>query len=110
MSLAFAIDALYDTGWHPTDPDGVRRHSDGRPFPSADAARRFFESRGLNLSVKHIQLFGCYRAEWADAAGRTVGAVVGMSEDEAAVFAMARVQKPAHIVEQAVTEQAVADA
>lgn len=94
MSLEFAIDALYDTGWHPTDPDAVRRHSDGRAFPSADAARQFFASRGLSLSVRHIQLFGCYRAEWADADGRTIGAVVGMSEDEAAVFAMARAQRP----------------
>ena len=101
MSLAFAIDALYDTGWHPTDPDGVRRHSDGRAFPSADAARRFFADRGLSLSVRHIQLFGCYRAEWAAADGRTIGAVVGMSEEEAAVFAMARVQKPGQVAEHA---------
>jgi len=90
MGLDFAIDALYQAGWNATQTQGLAQHKDGRAYPSPQAARAFFEDHGYLLTIKHIQLFGCHRAEWLDPQGVPAGAVVGGSEDEAAVYAMSR--------------------
>lgn len=92
MELDFALDALYETGWTPGDDD-TERHRDGRRFPPVAKVRDQFTEQGYTLGVKHIQLFDCYRAEWRDANGQLVGAVVGQTEHEAAVYALAQLRR-----------------
>lgn len=92
MELDFALDALYDTGWSPADDD-TQRHRDGRRFPAADRVQALFAEQGFDLCLKHIQLFDCVRAEWRDATGQPVGAVVGQSASEAAVYALAQLRR-----------------
>jgi hypothetical protein len=89
MGLDFAIDALYASGWH-AEVKGLPTHRDGRAYPSADLVRDCFAEQGLELSVRHIQLFDCYRAEWTDREGQPRGAVVGQTAEEASVYALSR--------------------
>ena len=91
MGLDFAIDALYETGW--TEEPGCRSHVDGRKYPTEEQVRRAFEEAGIKLSIRHVQLFDCYRAEWRDSAGNAAGAVVGRSEAEAAVYALSQMRR-----------------
>jgi hypothetical protein len=93
MGLDFAIDALYETGWTAEDAPGCRNHVDGRMYPTEELVRRSFEEHGYKLTVRHIQLFGCYRAEWRDAQGQAGGAVVGQTAEEAAVYAMSQLRR-----------------
>jgi len=93
MGLDFAIDALYDTGWNLAEVKDCPRHVDGRPYPSQDHIRDFFQRENLTLTVRHIQLFDCYRAEWRDASGVALGAVVGQTADEAAVYAYSQLRR-----------------
>lgn len=95
MGLEFAIDELYATGWTAMDSAGCSFHTDGRAYPSVARVRKSFEDEGLVLSIRHIQLFGCHRAEWRDAQGSTLGAVVAQSELESAVFALAQLRRQA---------------
>lgn len=93
MGLDYAIDALYQTGWHETADAELRRHPDGRAYPAAEAVEREFETYGFVLSIRHVQLFDCYRAEWTARGGPTVGAVVGATPDEASVYALAQLRR-----------------
>ena len=98
MGLDFAIDALYETGWQAEVKDlehdsGHARHVDGRIYPSESLIREFFSEHGYELGVRHIQLFDCYRAEWRKSSGEPVGAVVGQSAAEAAVYAMSQLRR-----------------
>jgi len=98
MGLDFAIDALYETGWQAEVKDldrdaGHARHADGRIYPSESLIREFFSEHGYELGVRHIQLFDCYRAEWRKFSGEPVGAVVGQSAAEAAVYAMSQLRR-----------------
>jgi len=93
MGLDFAIDELYATGWSALDSANCAHHADGRSFPSVERVRREFAEAGYTLSVRHIQLFDCYRAEWIDADGKAEGAVVGRSESEAAVYALSQLRR-----------------
>ena len=77
MGIDFAIDELYATGWTATDPASSHKHQDGRPIPSLEDVHAAFTDAGFELSVRHIQLFDCYRAEWRDTSGGASGAVVG---------------------------------
>ena len=95
MGLDFAIDELYATGWTALDSSGCLRHSDGRWFPSSARAAEEFRAAGFVLSVRHIQLFDCYRAEWTNGAGQPVGAVVGRTQAEAAVYALSHLRRRA---------------
>lgn len=95
MGLDFAIDELYATGWTALDSAGCLRHADGRWYPSFQRAVQEFKSSGYDLSVRHIQLFDCYRAEWRAAAGSPSGAVVGRTQDEAAVYALSHLRRRA---------------
>lgn len=95
MGLDFAIDELYATGWSALDSSGCLRHADGRWYPSAERVTAEFSSAGFALSVRHIQLFDCYRAEWKDVLGGPLGAVVGRSPDEAAVYALSHLRRRA---------------
>ena len=56
------------------------------------------QAAGLALSIKPHLMFGCCRAEWAAAGGKTVstaltGTVVGSCEAEAAVYALAKLRE-----------------
>jgi hypothetical protein len=92
MGINFAIDELYATGWSALDTAGCEQ-VEGRWVPSVERVRDAFTRRGLALSIRHVQLFDCFRAEWSDAAGAPIGAVVGQSESEAAIFALAHVRR-----------------
>jgi hypothetical protein len=93
MGLDFAIDELYATGWTSLDSSGCKHHSDGRAYPSLDRIQRSFREAGYDLTLRHVQLFDCYRAEWRDGAGNATGAVVGRTEAEAAVYALSQLRR-----------------
>ncbi|RMH11769.1 MAG: hypothetical protein D6695_08440 [Planctomycetota bacterium] len=93
MGLEFAIDELYATGWSALDTAGCEHLADGRSFPTAARVGAEFEAAGFDFSVRHIQLFDCYRAEWKERGGSMNGAVVGQSETEAAVYALSQLRR-----------------
>ncbi|MBL9000239.1 MAG: hypothetical protein JNK25_03795 [Phycisphaerae bacterium] len=93
MGLDFAIDALYDTGWVNAEGGAAEQHSDGRAYPSPEAVKAIFAEQGFDLTIRHIQLFDCYRAEWRDSTGQAAGAVVGQSAAEATVYALSQLRK-----------------
>ena len=93
MGLDFAIDELYATGWAALDSSGCKHHADGRPYPEVNRVRDEFRRAGYELTLRHVQLFDCYRAEWRDSAGNATGAVVGRSEAEAAVYALSQMRR-----------------
>lgn len=115
MSLSIAVDRLYQTGWSPAHGDDVEILHDGRAYPSILAIQRAFTAAGLELSIKHNLIFDCYRAEWgpidvdpaagthpaAPAAAAATGAardiargtVVGRTQHEAAVYALAQARE-----------------
>ncbi len=92
MGLNFAIDELYATGWTALDTSGCE-YLDGRAFPTVERARRDFGELGFSLTIRHVHLFDCYRAEWRDAGGQSAGGVVGQTEAEAAVYALSRLRR-----------------
>lgn len=93
MGLDFAIEELYATGWSTLDADGCQYHSDGRAYPGVRRVEREFALAGFAFSVRHVQLFDCYRAEWRDPAGDASGAVVGRTGSEAAVYALSQLRR-----------------
>lgn len=88
-----AIDELYETGWVALDTTGCRHHDDGRPYPDLPRVHREFVNLKYELHIRHVQLFDCFRAEWTDQSGNPAGAVVGGSETEAAIYALAQLRK-----------------
>ncbi len=93
MGLDFAIDELLATGWSALDSTGCEHRSDGRAYPRVPRVSDEFKAAGFELTVRHVQLFDCYRAEWRDGTGRPAGAVVGQSDTEAAVYALAQLRR-----------------
>lgn len=93
MGITFALDELYATGWSTLDTAGCELADDGRWFPTAAVIAREFESAGYTLSVTHVQLFDCHRAEWRRADGTAAGAVVGQSADEASIYALSQLRR-----------------
>lgn len=93
MGLDFAIDELYATGWSTLDSTGCAHAPSGRVYPLIERVRAEFAQRGCTLTIRFVQLFDCFRAEWTDAAGAPAGAVVGQSEEEAAVYALAQFRR-----------------
>jgi hypothetical protein len=97
MNLVYAVERLLDTGWCPTGSD-LERLPDGRAYPSVLAIQRVFATSGLELSIKHNLVFGCYRATWAPAGEKASqdrtddqhGTVIGACDHEAAVYALAQ--------------------
>jgi hypothetical protein len=98
MGLNFAIDELYATGWSALDSTGCEYHSDGRAYPTPGRVQKTFDDSGYELSIRHVQLFDCYRAEWRDRQDQAAqaGAVVGQTETEAAVYALSQLRR--HVV------------
>ena len=100
MNLVYAVERLNDTGWTPLDQD-LELLPDGRRFPSILAVQREFNRAGLELTIKHNMVFGCFRATWAPAGeigseGRTDerhGTVIGSCEREAAVYALSQLRE-----------------
>ncbi len=95
MGLDVAIDELYATGWSSPDESQCDRYDDGRCYPIVDRAKREASDLGFDLAIRHIQLFDCYRAEWTGESSTTVGAVVGQSEAETAVYALSQMRRSA---------------
>ncbi len=93
MGIEVAIDELYASGWSPIDESGCDRHDDGRCYPLAERACREAEELGYDLQIRHIQLFDCYRAEWRERSTGSVGAVVGQTEAETAVYALSQLRR-----------------
>lgn len=93
MGLDFAIDELYATGWASLDSAACRHHSDGRSYPDVPMVKKLFDEAGFALTLRHVQLFDCFRAEWRDSGGAAAGAVVGRSEAEAAVYALSQLRR-----------------
>jgi hypothetical protein len=98
MGLDFAVEQLYATGWTPLDTRGCDRLTDGRAYPTVARVVAEFAAAGLTLSVRHIQLFDCYRAEWSETDGGAAGSVVGQSEAEAAVYAFSLMRRAAGVL------------
>jgi hypothetical protein len=101
MSINYAVDRLFDTGWSPVHYEGTETIADGRRIPSVLGVQREFARAGLELSIKHNLVFGCYRATWAPlgepldpehAADEQHGTVIGACEREAAVYALAQLR------------------
>ncbi len=101
MNLTYAVDRLLDSGWSAGEQTDVEQLPDGRAFPSVLAVQREFARAGLELSIKHNLMFGCYRATWGPvgepldeghAADDRHGTVVGSCEREAAVYALAQLR------------------
>jgi hypothetical protein len=93
MGLDFAIEELYASGWSTLDSTGCGCATDGRLFPGLDRVRAEFAASGLELTIRRIDLFDCYRAEWRMPNGQAVGAVVGHNEAEAAVYALSQMRR-----------------
>lgn len=92
MSLSFAIDELRATGWSGLDSSGCGYHNDGRAYPNVARVQREFDESGCELLIEWIDRYKCWRAEWVLGDG-TKRAVVGESQDEAAVFALAQFRR-----------------
>lgn len=98
-NLEYAVERLLETGWCPAQEE-LERLPDGRPYPSVLAVQQEFASNGMELSIKHNMVFGCYRGSWAPsgevhAIGQTDdchGTVIGACEREAAVYALAQLR------------------
>lgn len=95
MGLDFAIEELYASGWSTLDSTGCGCALDGRLYPTVERVRKEFEEGGLMLTIRRIDLFDCCRAEWRTLSGEAVGAVVGATEAEAAVYALAHMRRRA---------------
>jgi hypothetical protein len=93
MGLDFAINELYETGWTALDTQGCHRLADGRSYPGLERIRKEFAGAGFDLTIRHIQLFDTYRAEWRDGGGQPRGGVIGNSELEVAVYALSRMRR-----------------
>lgn len=99
MGLDFALNELLDTGWRPSDDVACARTDDGRLYPSVQQVWSAFAAEGVQLRLIHVDVFGCWRAEWGgvtpetDAGESRSGGVVGASAEEAAVFALAQMRR-----------------
>ncbi len=93
MGITYAIDELYATGWQALDSSQCEHHADGRPYPTPQSVRDAFAAAGLELTISYISLFDCHRAQWRDASGAALGAVVGATASEAAVYALAQLRR-----------------
>lgn len=93
MGLNFAIEELYATGWSGLDTTGCDFAPDGRPYPAVTRCAAEFAAAGFDLAIRYAQIFDCYRAEWQDSAGAPAGGVVGATESEAAVYALAQMRR-----------------
>lgn len=98
MTINYAVDRLYETGWLPTSDMQLERLPNGLRYPTISSVNREFADAGLQLSIKPHLMFGCCRAEWSPVDGHPqaddlTGTVVGSCESEAAVYALAKLRE-----------------
>jgi hypothetical protein len=62
MTINYAVDRLYETGWLPVEGMEMDRLPNGLRYPTVAAVVREFKEAGLELSIKPHLMFGCYRA------------------------------------------------
>jgi len=93
VSINFAIDALYDGGWSTLDFTGCGTAPDGRVYPGLSRVRTEFARLGYDLAIRKVEEFDCFRAEWSRPGSPAEGSVVGQSETEAAVYALAQARR-----------------
>ncbi|CAN5474041.1 hypothetical protein BH09PLA1_BH09PLA1_05820 [soil metagenome] len=104
MNLDYAVDRLYESGWSPVfGPEQYESLPDGRRFPGMESIYREFEHAGLKLSIKHNLVFDTHRATWSPASQpsgaapeqnpQQYGTVIGSSDREAAVYALAQLRE-----------------
>jgi hypothetical protein len=93
MGLDFALDELFATGWSALDTTGCSHSADGRAFPRPERVKQEFAAAGVELTIERMTAFNCYRAHWTDPESGQGRAVVGHSEAEAAVFALAQLRR-----------------
>jgi hypothetical protein len=98
MTIQYAVDRLYETGWLPTSEMELERLPNGLRFPTVSAVKREFKEAGLDLSITPHLMFGCCRAEWIalsdhPQADELTGTVVGSCDREAAVYALAKLRE-----------------
>jgi hypothetical protein len=107
MILTFAVERLLETGWSAAFESDLEHLPDGRPYPGVAAVRREFERAGLRLELKQNFMFNCCRATWGPkgekldpdhAEDERHGTVVGSSEAEAAVYALAQLRAGASVL------------
>lgn len=93
MGIDIALDELYATGWTALDSAGCELDGSGRWVPTVGRVVDEFSSAGFALSIHHAQLFDCYRAVWQTVSGDPAGAVVGSTEHESAIYALAQLRR-----------------
>ncbi len=93
MGLHVALDELRATGWSDLDSTGCSYHSDGRAYPGVARVKAEFAAAGYDFRIERIDQYACSRASWRDASGGDAGAVVGYTEAEAAVYALAQLRR-----------------
>lgn len=91
MTIDFAVDRLYEAGWNPSRDAEWETLPDGRKVPSPSSVRREFADAGLELAIKQNFIFDCFRATWTRD-GKVEGTVIGDSEMEATVYALAQLR------------------
>lgn len=96
MALSFALDELLQTGWTCLDTSGCAYDVDGRTYPSVERVRRELSAAGFAFEVSRSDEYKCFRACWREAGeAEDAGAVVGHTEAEAAVYALAQYRRTA---------------
>lgn len=94
MSLGIALDELRSTGWAGLDSSGCGFDAGGRAYPGVARVTQEFAQAGFEFAITRIDAFNCYRAHWREAgASEERGSVVSLSEQEAAVFALAQMRR-----------------
>jgi hypothetical protein len=91
MTIDYAVDRLYETGWSATGAMETDRLPNGLRYPRVSQVQREFADAGVELSIKPHLMFGCWRAEWTGS--DFTGTVVGSCEQEAAVYALAKLRE-----------------
>jgi hypothetical protein len=98
MTINYAVDRLYETGWLPSADMELERLPNGLRYPTVATVEREFKQAGLELSITPHLMFGCCRAEWSPKSGHPqadelTGTVVGSCDREAAVYALAKLRE-----------------
>src|SRR5207302_255286 len=86
----------YEVGWTPGVDAELERFPDGRRVPTVSCVQREFCREGFKLSIEHAPNFHCYRASWSAQGAEELkahGTVIGLTEREAAVFALAQLRE-----------------
>lgn len=93
MGLSLALDELRATGWSDLDSAGCSYDTDGRAYPTVARVRQEFAAAGFELLISRVDQYSCFRASWRETGGADAGAVVGYTEAEAAVYALAQLRR-----------------